>query len=356
MNEIKPPDSQEGVGKIIRMGLQIVALVVLIGWSFIIILPFIYIILWGIIIAVATFPFYQLLLEKVKGRLWLATTITMVLFLLIYLVPALILTNSLADGIWQIKKVYDTGTLVIPPPDERVNSWPAIGKPLIEIWTLASQNFEKVMQKFDSEIRTILGWLLTSLAGIGLAILKLLIATILASILLRYYKSGEETVKKIFNRLAGENDFQLIEVSKVTIRNVVKGILGVATIQALLAGLGMVVVGIPGAGLWTLFCLISAILQLGVSPVLVPAVIFVFYHNSPISAWLFLIWSVLVFLSENILKPWLMGKGSVVPTIVVFLGSVGGFLSNGFIGLFLGPVILALGFKFYQMWVEDSYK
>lgn len=157
----------------------------------------------------------------------------------------------------------------------------------------------------------------------------------------------------LFVRLAGERGADFADISAKTVRNVVKGILGVAIIQSLLAGTGFVVAGVPGAGLWAFFCLMLAIIQIGIFPVVIPVIIYMFYTASTLTAGLLTVWLILVSLLDNFLKPILLGRGAPVPMLVVFLGAIGGFFSMGFIGLFVGAVILSLGFKLFRVWLDD---
>jgi predicted PurR-regulated permease PerM len=138
-----------------------------------------------------------------------------------------------------------------------------------------------------------------------------------------------------------------------TIRSVTTGILGVAFIQSVLAGLGFLVVGLPGAGLWAVVFLIAAVLQVGVL-VLIPAVVYVFAVSSMTKAVIFLIWCAIVGLSDNVLKPILLGRGVAVPIVVVFLGAIGGFVTLGIIGLFIGAIVLSVGYKLFLAWINEG--
>jgi predicted PurR-regulated permease PerM len=158
----------------------------------------------------------------------------------------------------------------------------------------------------------------------------------------------------IARRLAGERGPQLADLAEATVRGVARGLLGVAVVQSLLAGVGMVLAGVPAAGLWTLLCLFLCVVQIGAGLVLVPAVIYVFVTGSTTTAVLFLVWSVFVMLIDNVLKPMLMGRGLQVPMVVVFLGAIGGMLAWGIVGLFVGSVILVLGYKLFVGWLAPE--
>jgi predicted PurR-regulated permease PerM len=129
-------------------------------------------------------------------------------------------------------------------------------------------------------------------------------------------------------------------------------VLGVAVIQAMLAGLGFMVAGVPAAGIWALLCLITATVQIGVGPVVIPVIVYVFATGDTLTAVLFLIWNALIMVLDNILKPLLLGRGVDVPMVVIFLGSIGGLLLSGIVGLFLGAIVLALGYKLFQSWLN----
>ena len=165
---------------------------------------------------------------------------------------------------------------------------------------------------------------------------------------------GGNLVRDLFVSLAGECGSEFADISTITIRNVVKGILGVAIIQALLAGMGFMIAGVPGAGIWAFLCIFLAIIQIGIAPVVIPVIIYMFYNADTLTAALLMVWLILVMLSDNFLKPVLLGRGAPVPMLVIFLGSIGGFISMGFIGLFIGAVVLSLGFKLFQAWLESD--
>ena len=189
--------------------------------------------------------------------------------------------------------------------------------------------------------------------GTALGLLQFALSIIIAGIFMSHAKGGGKMAKDLFVRLAGERGADFADISTQTVRNVVKGILGVAIIQALLAGTGFLVAGVPGAGLWAFICLFLSIVQIGVLPVVIPVVIYMFSTADTLTAALLTGWLIPVSLLDNLLKPILLGRGAPVPMLVVFLGAIGGFLSMGFIGLFVGAVILSLGFKLFRVWLDE---
>jgi predicted PurR-regulated permease PerM len=193
-----------------------------------------------------------------------------------------------------------------------------------------------------------------SLAGVGIGILEFMVSIIIAGVMLAYAKSGGEAVERVFIRLVGARGQEFVKLTETTIRQVVKGILGVAVIQTILASLGFFIAGVPLAGLWAVISLVLAIIQVGVGPVVIPLIIYMWSTSDTLTASLFTGWSVFVLVIDNVLKPWLLGKGAPVPMLVIFLGAIGGFIATGFVGLFLGAVILSLTYKLAQEWMTPQ--
>ncbi len=338
----------------LEVTLRIGFVLLLIAWCFWIIMPFIAMIVWGLIIAVAVYPMHSKLLSAIGNRRKLAAAISTLLLLALFLVPAAALTESLITGAQGLYEQLSSGEIKVPPPPEGLGSWPIIGKSIEKTWRQASTNLDTVLEQFAPELTKMAGTLLSAIAGTGLSLLQFLLATIIAGAVLANAEAAQVTARGFAVRMAGDSGKEFTRVTKETVRSVARGILGVALIQALLAGLGFLVVGLPAAGLLAMICLLLAIIQLGVGLVTIPAAIYIFYTADTVTAVVFLIWCIVVTVIDNVLKPILLGRGAPVPMIVIFLGVIGGFLSQGIIGLFLGAVILSLGFNLYQTWVDQT--
>jgi predicted PurR-regulated permease PerM len=180
------------------------------------------------------------------------------------------------------------------------------------------------------------------------------LAIIVSGVFLAFATPAGTVIKSLFIRLAGRHGESMSEVAEVTVRNVAKGVLGVAVIQSLLAGISFVIVGIPLAGLWILICLILAIVQIGIMPVSVGVIIYIWGAADTLTATLFTIWMLFVGLVDNVLKPILLGKGAPVPMVIVFVGAIGGFMLSGFIGLFTGAIVLSFGYNLFKEWLNVS--
>ena len=348
-------DQKRLVAAAIEASIRIMVIGALVFWCFRILAPFVMLLIWGVIVAVAVYPAYKKVETVLKGRKGLAATTITVGLLVILLVPSLILVRTLIRESRSRPRGCATGTLRIPSPPEGVSTWPIIGKQLAKIWTMASENAENLVAQMGPAAADVGKWLLSTAADTGGAVLLFIGAVIVAGVLLAYSEHGSRFAHRFAVRLAGEQGGNYMKTAESTVRSVAVGILGIAFIQAALAGLGMLVAGIPGAGLWAFLCLLLAIMQIGALPVLLPAAIYMFATAGTLPAVLFTVWSVLVVLSDNILKPILLGRGVEAPMLVVLLGAIGGLIASGVVGLFVGAVIFTLGYKLFLLWMgEDS--
>jgi predicted PurR-regulated permease PerM len=341
------------IGPAIDIAIRIGAIALLIVLCFQILRPFISLVIWGAILAIAFYPVCRKLREVLGGRNKVAAAIITVVMLLGIILPSVRMVGSLVDGVKYINSRIQSNELRMPPPPDGIDKWPLIGEALKSEWYEASENLEATLIRFQPQLRAMSLRLLRLATGTALGLLQFSLSIIIAGIFMAHAKGSGDMARDLFVRLAGERGADFAYISAKTVRTVVKGILGVAIIQSLLAGIGFVVAGVPGAGLWAFVCLMLAIIQIGILPVVIPVIIYMFSTASTLTAGLLTGWLVLVSLVDNILRPILLGRGAPVPMLVVFLGAIGGFLSMGFIGLFVGAVILSLGFKLFRVWLDD---
>jgi len=318
-----------------------------------ILLPFIPLLTWGSIIAVATYSSFLKLQKVLGGRETLAVVVCTLILLAVLIVPAILLGQALVGGIQSVTSHLKDGSAIIPPPPPTIESWPVIGAPLKSVWGVASRDLTEAVRMFAPQIKRVLPGLLSASAGIGFTVLQLLLSILLAGVLLANAKVAYEVMCSLASRLFGEKGPEIQQLVGATIRSVTLGILGVALIQTVFAALGFLVVGLPAVGLWTVIFVFAAVVQAGVL-VLIPAVIYVFATASVTKAVIFLVWCIIVGLMDNILKPLLLGRGVAVPVVVVFLGAIGGFVAMGVIGLFVGAIVLSVGYKLSFAWLEGT--
>ncbi len=331
------------------------SLLALMGVSCTLILrPFLNLIVCGIIIAIGIYPAHRLLTAALRGRTILSAVLCSAVLLLAMVVPSVLLASTLVDGIQALAHQVQSGRLNIPPPPPNLDRLPILGPRLVETWTLFSSSLDDVVRRFGPQIQKGIPAALSATAEIGGVLLQFLLAIILAGFLLATSDRSGRFADRIFLRIFGDKGPEFKDLVSSTIRTVTNGILGVAVIQTLCATLGFWLVGLPAPGLWALLFLIAAVLQVGVV-VLVPAVIYAFAIFSTKTALIFLIWSIIVGLMDNVLKPILLGRGSKVPMLVIFLGVLGGFIAmNSLIGLFVGAIVLSVGYKLLMAWLDGE--
>ncbi|MCF6262470.1 MAG: AI-2E family transporter [Xanthomonadales bacterium] len=336
----------------IEIAIQLGVIFLIAYWCFLILSPFIGLIVWGAIIAVALYKPFEKLVEKVGGRRKLAVILVAVLGAALILLPVINLSTSIIDSAQGLRVQITDNTLRIPPPAETVKGWPIIGEKAYAFWQQASTDLTVLLKKYPEQVSAIGKKLLGTAAGAGLGALQLTISLLIAVAFLSGAEAASRSMARLASRLSPDDGEALLTMSVNTIRSVAVGVIGIAFIQATLGGLGMLVVGIPMAGILAVVILILGIAQLPPWFVLLPAIIYVFSIESTGVAVVFMIWSLIVSFSDVVLKPVLLGRGVDAPMIVILLGAIGGMLTAGIIGLFIGAVVLALGYKLFQAWLE----
>jgi len=340
--------------RVTQAAIRLSLLALLAFWCLRILAPFLNPIIGGAVIAIAVQTPYAKLTGALGGRPKLAAVLMVVVALLFLIVPTLALGASLVDSTSGLSADLIHDQIKIPPPPNFIADWPVVGTQLHALWLGASQNLETALVKLAPYMRDLGVWLVSSVGDLGIGLAMFIVAIVIAGAILPNGERATKLADKAAYMIAGANGPKLVALAASSVGSVTRGVLGVAAIQSLLAGLGMLVVGVPGAGLWTLLILILAVMQLPPTLVLIPVIIYVFYTSSTFVAVLFAIWSTLVGLSDNVLKPLLMGRGSAVPMLVLFMGSLGGFMAGGILGLFVGAVVLSLGYTIFMGWVDEA--
>ncbi len=340
--------------KVVHYAVQLLALSLLIYFCFEIIKPFVTLLIWASVLAITLYPLYKSFTRLLKGRKWIsASVITLIMFLLI-IGPATMLTLATVDEFKVIKAAYDEGNLQIPPPDENVKNWPLIGNSLYEQWYEASTSITIFISKNMETIKPIGLKLLDLLSSVGMGILLLMASFLVAGIMMVYGEEGAELASLFFARLVGKRGDAMEKSVAITVRNVAKGVIGVAFIQGIMAGIGLVMAGVPLAGLWALIGMVFCIIQIGMMPVSIGVIIFIWSTADTTTAILLTIWMLFIGIIDNILKPLMMGIGAPAPMLIVFMGTIGGFIFNGFIGLFTGAIVLTLGYQLAMGWLKTN--
>ena len=339
--------------KTVELIIRIFILVLLLFYCFEILAPFVMPVLWAVIIAVSVYPINKVLSKKMGGREKLSATIITFAILSFIFVPVGFFISSISDTIIDIKNQAESGAIHLNQPNQIIETWPIIGKPLYNFLENASGSITTIFQKHQDEVLSIAKTVMLGIVGSGVTFFQVIFSIIISGVLLST-KGTIEASEKIFNRIADKRGAEFLSLTANTIRSVVKGVLGVAVIQAFLAGAGFFLASVPHAGIWCLFALVLAVIQVGTSLVIVPVIIYLFTTGNPLFAGLWSVYFVIVIFSDNVLKPWLLGKGAEVPMLVIFIGVLGGFFLSGFIGLFTGAIVLSIGYKLFLVWLHDQ--
>lgn len=332
----------------IRIGLVLA----LLGWCFNIIRPFVGPVAWAMIIAVAVHPAYAALRNRIGGRSKSAAGLLGVAGVALLLVPAWMLGGTVFEGAQALVDSVREGRFAIPLLPESVAGWPIVGAPIAEFWGDASENLLATLKTFEPQLLAFGGWVLASAASSGVTVLLFVVSILIAAVLLANDAAGRSAALTIGERVTGGRGEEFVNLAGSTVQSVAQGILGVALIQSLLAGAGFLLAGVPGAGLWALIVLLFCVIQIGPVLVFIPVLVWAWSTMGTNGAVVFTIWCVFVAILDNFLKPMLLGRGVKVPTVVIFLGAIGGFLSSGIIGLFVGSVVLVLGYTLFMAWLD----
>ncbi|MGL4317035.1 MAG: AI-2E family transporter [Pseudomonas sp.] len=316
--------------------------------------PFLSLMFWALILAVTLYPLYGMLKRRLGGSEGRTATLLVVIAVAILLVPAYLLGASLTESVQSAIAIVKEGTLHLPAPPDSVAQWPLIGKPLHALWAQAAADISSVLQQIAPHVKDTALGLLGKLAGAGIGLLAFIGSLIIAGIIMAYGESGHRSALRISARIVEPNrSDMLVDLCTATIRAVAQGVIGIAFIQMVLVGAGFIVKGVPGAGLLALGVLILGIMQLPASLIILPVIGYVFFaEGATLGTIVFAIYVLVAGLADNVLKPLLLGRGVDVPMPVVLIGALGGMVSGGIIGLFIGPVLLAVGYKLFWQWVD----
>jgi predicted PurR-regulated permease PerM len=336
------------------LAVRVVCLGLIAYWAFILIRPFLTILIWSAIIAVALYPIFEWLSAKFLGHRALAATVITLCGLFVMLGPATWLGLSLAESARMLSARLSEGTIAIPPPPETVKAWPVIGNYAYETWQLASTNLREMLVQAAPQLKPLGTGVLAAAGSAGINLLKFILATIISGFLFIPGPRLVHSVKNVFQHLAPKRGGMFVDVTGTTIRNISRGVIGIAVVQALLAGIGLMLGGVPGAGLISFVVLLLGIIQIGPAIILIPVIVWSWFVMDTSMAALFSVYMILVSLLDNILRPLVMAKGLSTPMPVILVGVFGGTLAHGMIGLFVGPIVLSIGWQLLALWFGDE--
>jgi len=319
--------------------------------------PFLTLMVWALILAVTLYPLHQALARTIGGQQGLAATLLVVVGIVLIVVPTAMLLSSLGDSVRHLVHAVQTNTLQIPAPRPSVQAWPVIGTKLHAVWSQAHADLPALVQSMQPKIGALAKTALGVVASIGGGVLQFLAAFILAGILMAFGQAGSSGSQAIFERLVGHaRSSALASLSTATIRAVAQGVIGVAFLQAIIVGVALLVAGVPWAGVLAVLVLVLGIAQVPALLVTAPAIIYIWasgaYSTAP--AIVYTVVLVLAGMTDNVLKPLMLGRGVEAPMPVILLGALGGMATAGILGMFVGATLLTLGYQIFMGWVAAN--
>lgn len=349
----EPPKREPTLdAKVIDIAIRLGVLGLFAYFSLQLIAPFFLFLLWAVVLTVALYPAYDWLAAKLGGRkVWSAILITL-LCLAIVIGPVAVLVVSLVETLQGWFQGITGDGLKLPPLPEKLSALPVLGDRIAELWALATRSLELFFTKIGPMLVPAGGRILSMLASLSGSVLFFIVSIILAGCLFVPGPSLARGAKRFADRIIAPRGAEFVDLAGATIRNVSRGVIGVAVIQGLLTGVLLIAFSVPLAGILTFIALILCIIQIGPALVIIPTIIWAWSSWDLVPALLFTLLMVPVMLVDNVLRPILMSRGLDVPMLIILIGVLGGTIAHGLLGLFLGPVILAVFYELVIAWVK----
>jgi predicted PurR-regulated permease PerM len=336
------------VDTVIRIGL----LALLVYWSLMVIGPFLTVALWSAILTVALYPLFDWMAGRLGSRRLAATLMTL-LCLTIVIGPVMWLGFALISGVEVLVRGFDPPIVTIPRPLESVKSWPLIGEQVYQMWTRAATDTRAILFEVVPRLKPVGGKLLEIAGSVMFGLLEFVAAIVIAGFL---YAPGPQLAHSLgtfLRRIFGDRSEEMLKLAAGTIRNVSRGVIGIALVQSFLAGAGFLAAGVPAAGFLTLIALVLGIIQIGPAILLLPIIVWSWTAMDLTKALIFTAYMVPVGLVDNVLRPIIMARGLSTPMPIILIGVVGGTIAFGISGLFLGPIVLSVAWALLSAWVES---
>ena len=339
-----------------RITLAVLFIGSLIAASFWVFKPFLTSFIWATIIVVATWP----ILLKLQAWLWnrrsLAVTVMTVVLLLFLIIPLSFAIGAIIDSADKIIGwMKSPAIFAVPPMPEWVGKIPFIGKTIAGHWQqYAALPPEELSARLSPYARDALRWFMAKAGSIGMMILQFLLTVIISAILYAKGETAASGVRSFARRLAGRKGDETTVLAAKAVRGVALGVVLTAIIQSVLAGIGLAITGVPAVAILTAVMFMLCIAQIGPALVLVLSIIWLFWKGESFWGGVLIAWSVPVLIIDNLIRPFLIKKGADLPLLLIFAGVIGGLIAFGIIGLFIGPVVLAVSHVLLKAWVSED--
>jgi predicted PurR-regulated permease PerM len=320
-----------------------------------IVLPFAFLLAWSAILAVMLNPLHLRLVPRLGHRG--SALIIGLIGVALMLGPMVILVTSLATSLYSLISSVQSHGVTMPQPPLWLDGTPLIGKKLTEIWSLVASNAPAALTKYGHLVSGPLAWFASFAGSLAIGELSFVASFAIAAVLIVYGQNATAFALRALERVTGSEAraTQLVTLTAATIRGVGLGVVGVAVVQSLLLSFGFFAIGLQAAGPLTLVALLLGIMQVPLILLTLPVVVYVFYSEATQPAVIFFIWNIVVGLSDNILRPLMLGRGLEVPMPIILIGVLGGMVVDGLLGIFMGPVVLAVSYVLLLDWLHQQH-
>ena len=339
-----------------QMTLAILFLVALIGFSLWILSPFLPAVLWAATLVIATWP----LLSGVQARLWnirgLAVTIMTLTLLLVFVAPFWAAIGMIVRNAGQIVDwAASLASIDVPPPPSWLGDIPFLGAPAATFWReIVDAGIHELLQRAKPYVGMMTAWFIAAAGSFGLVLIQFLLTVAVSAVMYARGEAAATMVIRFAHRLAGARGERLAHLAAQAIRSVALGVVVTALVQAAVGMTGLLLAGVPFAPVLSAITFLLCVAQIGPALVLLPAVIWMYTKNDPVWASVLLIFSAVAMSLDHVLRPILIRKGADLPLLLILAGVIGGLITFGLIGIFLGPTILAVGYTLLQEWISEG--
>ncbi len=328
-----------------------IILALLLGGCLLVLLPFVSALLWAVVLSASSWPLYRRLVKLLGGRRTLAASLMALAMICVILLPFVIIGATLGENIKELTTATQHWVDEGPPaPPKWLIKVPGVGRQATDYWESLAADSSKLLATAKRFLEPVSGWLLRGGLALGRGLIELALSILIAFFFFRDGGKAAERLRAAVVRIAGERGQHLLEVAGNTVRGVVYGILGTALVQAVMAGIGFLIAGVPGAGVLALLTFFLSVVPVGPPLIWLPSALWLFHQGATGWGIFMLIWGIGVSSVDNVVKPWLISQGSAMPFLLIFFGVIGGALTFGFIGVFIGPTLLAVGYRLVAEW------
>lgn len=352
--ELPPPSA--GQRDLVRTILAVLFVAGLIATSFWILWPFLPATIWATTLVVATWPLMLRVQHRLWNRRWMAVVVMTLALLLVFIAPFWLAVATVAQN---FDTILGWGNALVafrlPPPPAWLDNFPLFGSQIVLLWQrIEASGIDEIAAKAAPYAGSAAGWMVGALGGLGIAIVQFLLTLIIAAVLYAGGEHAEGLAERFGHRLAGARGRESVRLAGRAIRSVALGIVVTALLQSLLAGGGLAMAGVPLPAVLTAVTFLLCVAQLGPGLVLIPAIVWLYWSGHPGWGTFLLVWTVIVTSLDNIVRPLLMRKGVHLPLALLLAGVIGGLIAFGLVGIFLGPVVLAVAYTLLQAWLEED--